>query len=357
MFKQHKTKLIISSILILMPILIGLIFWNALPDSLSTHWGTDGTADAQSGKAVAVFALPFVLLSIHWLCLFITSKDPKNKNQNKKAFGLMFWIIPLISWFSSGIIYTTSLGFVVDPFVVIPIILGIMFIAIGNYMPKIRQNSTIGIKIKPTLESESNWNATHRFAGKISVIGGILLLICSFLRNIYVLILSVVIIFVIAFVPMIYSYIFRKKQMQSGNNDITARKKSKSEKYSLFIVIPILLAVAFIMFTGDLELKFNPDSFTIDATYWNELTVEYGSIDNIEYRENFDKGVRTAGWGSAKLFLGTFQNDEFGSYTLYSYTGCDNAVVLTIGKRTLVICAETPEQTKEIYQTLQEKIS
>ena len=52
-------------------------------------------------------------------------------------------------------------------------IIGVMFIGLGNYMPKLKQNYTIGIKVPWTLNSEENWNMTHRMAGKVYVVGGV----------------------------------------------------------------------------------------------------------------------------------------------------------------------------------------
>ena len=66
MIKKNMKKCIISSILILLPILAGLIFWNRLPDSMTTHFGADGNPDGTMGKAVAVFVLPLILLAV-WL--------------------------------------------------------------------------------------------------------------------------------------------------------------------------------------------------------------------------------------------------------------------------------------------------
>ena len=61
MIKKHKLAAILSSVVILIPALFGLIVWNQLPELLVTHWGFDGTADATSARAWAVFALPLLL--------------------------------------------------------------------------------------------------------------------------------------------------------------------------------------------------------------------------------------------------------------------------------------------------------
>ena len=72
MFKKYKLQIIVSSIVILLPVLFGLLMWDNLPDIMTTHWGADGTADGFSGKVFAVFGLPCVLLAVHLICLLFT---------------------------------------------------------------------------------------------------------------------------------------------------------------------------------------------------------------------------------------------------------------------------------------------
>jgi uncharacterized membrane protein len=86
MIKRNKLKLLISSIIILSPILIGLVLWKNLPGRMTTHWGFDGNADGWSSRPFAIFGLPVILLIIHWICIFITAKDPKNKDRNDNGF-------------------------------------------------------------------------------------------------------------------------------------------------------------------------------------------------------------------------------------------------------------------------------
>ena len=89
-----------------------------------------------------------------------------------------------------------------------PILLGLIFIAIGNYLPKCKQNYTIGIKIPWTLASEENWNRTHRFAGWVWVGGGVVMLLSGFLGIFWLTLVPAII---MAAVPLIYSYILHKK--------------------------------------------------------------------------------------------------------------------------------------------------
>ena len=322
---------------------------------MTTHWGIDGNADGWSSRAFAVFFLPLIMLLVHWICVFFTAKDSKNKGQNKKVFGLVIWITPIISLFANGMMYAVSLGQEV-PYFIPTLLMGVMFVAVGNYLPKCKQNHTIGIKIKWTLENEENWNATHRFGGRIWVIGGLLLITCSFLPASIIPWAMVASIIVLAVVPFVYSYRYHKKQVQEGTAVITPLPKTRTSKRSTIVsqvaVAIILIFTGVVMFTGDIDLKYEENAFTIEASYWKDLTVEYAVIDHVEYREQDNRGIRTNGLGSARLLAGAFHNEEFGNYTRYSYTKCNSCVVLTAGDNILVLSGPDAKSTMEIYETI-----
>ncbi len=75
MLKTHKTKIIISTLIILIPILVGLLLWNQLPDQVATHWGADGQPNGWSSKLFAVVGLPLFLVAVHWICVLATAAD------------------------------------------------------------------------------------------------------------------------------------------------------------------------------------------------------------------------------------------------------------------------------------------
>lgn len=360
MIRNNKWKLIFTSALILLPVLFGLLFWDSLPSEMATHWGADGKANGFQSRTLAVFGMPLFLLFMHWVGIFITAADPKNKGQSRKVFGLIFWIMPLLSLFCSVITYSAALGAtVLLPFFVFTF-LGLTFIAVGNYMPKCKQNHTIGIKVSWTLASEENWSKTHRLAGKVWVIGGFLFIAAGFLpeKAIPFALFSPIL---LSLIPIVYSYLYHKKQLKDGavsEADTAAYKKLRkwTVPFSVGAVILTLLLLYFVCFTGNITVEYAADTFTIRASYWEDLTLSYSDIDTIEFREIDTPGVRTFGYGSPRLLMGTFQNDEFGQYTRYSYTKCDSAVILTVDRKTVVLSASDEDGTKEIYDALKNRI-
>ncbi len=211
MIKKNLKTLIITSIITLMPIIAGLILWDKLPESVPTHFGINGEADGFSSKTFAVFALPLFLLAVHWVCTIGTSLDPKIKNIDNKPLTLVFWICPMVSLLVSTVVYASAMDIKLDVGMIMSLFFGVLFIIIGNYLPKCKQNYTVGIKIPWTLNSEENWNYTHRTAGKLWVAGGILIIFTSLFR-IYWIFAAITLTMVI--IPVILSYAYHKKHAE-----------------------------------------------------------------------------------------------------------------------------------------------
>ncbi len=355
MFKKNIGKSIFSCIVTLLPMVFGFVMWNRLPDSMATHWGADGNVDGVGSKVFAVVGLPLILLLVHVLLLLFLSLSKEAKTQNQKVLSMCYWIIPILSVFVNGITYAAALEKEFEFVLLMPILFGALFLFIGNYLPKTRQNHSLGIKLPWTFGNEENWNKTHRFGGKVWAVCGLVLWFGALLPTVVMVWVAVATIFAAVIIPTVYSYtLYKKHQKQGVVYDAPTFKKTDKIAFRItVIVVPlILIGVMVLMFTGNIGVQYNDVSFTITATYWNDLTVEYDAIDSIEFRETFKAGTRTYGFASARLSLGKFQNEEVGHYTRFAYTGKPGAVVLTVDENTLVIVGKTSAETKEIYQTL-----
>ena len=208
MIKKNLKTLIITSIVILLPILAGVILWDKLPEQIPTHWNANGEVDGWSGKTFAVFGLPCIMLAVQWLCVLGTSTDPKKANHPEKILHLVLWIIPVISVVLFALTYMAAFGKEVRMELVMPLLIGFVLTVVGNYLPKCKQSYTIGIKIPWTLNSEENWNKTHRFAGRLWVVCGLALMLTAFFGGFWVF-LPIVLLMVL--VPCIYSYLLHRK--------------------------------------------------------------------------------------------------------------------------------------------------
>lgn len=208
MIKKNLKVLITTSIVILLPILAGLILWNKLPDKVPSHWNINNEVDGYMSKPFFIFGMPLIMLAFQWFCVLATLLDPKQKNHPTKVLHLVFWLIPTLNLILSVITYSTALGHGLQIGIILPLFIGLLFLIIGNYLPKCKQNYTIGIKIPWTLNSEENWNRTHRFAGWIWTICSIIIMATSFLGIWWILFIAILI---MAISPIIYSFLLYKK--------------------------------------------------------------------------------------------------------------------------------------------------
>lgn len=87
---EYKGIMIITSIMILLPMIIGVVLWDKLPSEIATHFGTDNQANGWSSKPMTVFGMPLLMLALQWFCFLITSNDPKKRNINKKMFTFVY---------------------------------------------------------------------------------------------------------------------------------------------------------------------------------------------------------------------------------------------------------------------------
>lgn len=203
--KTNKKLLLLTSMVILFPMLWGLMIWPQLPNQIQIHFNVAGQANNFQSKPLAVFGLPLFLLLVHLFVIFMTARDPKNRTMNEKMGKVIYWLTPIVSLSVFYLIYSKALGSTTNPSVFVSALLGLIFVIMGNYMPKLKVNHTVGIRLPWTLQSEDNWHKTHRLAGKLWVLGGLILLLEAGIQFAVPYVMGIVIL-TIVFIPVVYSY-------------------------------------------------------------------------------------------------------------------------------------------------------
>ena len=210
--KNKKLLIFLSIILTLSPMLAGFILWDRLPQQMPVHWNAAGEVDGYCSKLFAVVGLPLILSAINVICMLTIRFDKKNRENNQKVVSLSTWLVPLLSVFVNTLTYTAALEIKFSVVGWSIAFLGLLFMVFGNYMPKCAQNSTIGIRVIWTLDSEENWNATHRFTSRIWFVGGAVIMFTAFLPQPAGMIIAFGLMLVISIIPIVYSYRFYKRQ-------------------------------------------------------------------------------------------------------------------------------------------------
>ncbi|QQT90321.1 SdpI family protein [Peptoniphilus harei] len=202
-FRLRKSSIIsiIASILIL--ITFNILFYDKMPAELPTHWNFQGQADDYSSKFDAMVLTHGFLVVMNIFACFMLDNDPRNKKQKNFLMTLSKLAMPAIIIVVYTITVMVGLGRDVNVSIIIPLFVGLLFIVIGNYLPKTKRNYTMGIKLPWTLNSDENWRRTHRLGGICFVIIGISLIVSVFLKSEIVFLVPLIL---GGIIPAFYSY-------------------------------------------------------------------------------------------------------------------------------------------------------
>ena len=179
---------------------------------MPTHFSFSGEVNGYSSKLFAVVGLYLFVFAAHCIAATVTSADPQNRRLSDKVFCMILCICPVVSLVCGASVYGAALGrgSFCSPRIMF-FLLGVMYIVVGNYLPKCRQNYTVGIKVPWTLNSEENWDRTHRFSGKLWIIGGLVLVIAVVVPMMQTATVFTVVTLGITTVPCLYSFLLYRK--------------------------------------------------------------------------------------------------------------------------------------------------
>ena len=203
--KKISKLTVITTLITLLPIVLGIALYDRLPDVVATHWGIDNQPNGWSSKAMAAFGMPGILALINLLCSIAMDRPADKVPQ--RLMWLCRWIIPVLSLILVPVMLYSAMGVSFDMGRIVCSILGIMFIIIGNYLPKCRRNGVVGIKIPWTLSSDENWDKTHRFAGFVWIVCGAAAIVGGWIKPVVAIVALVAMILL----PVVYSGILKHK--------------------------------------------------------------------------------------------------------------------------------------------------
>ena len=204
--KKISKLTVITTLITLLPIALGIALYDRLPEVVATHWNIHNRPDGWSSRAMAVFGIPCIMAALNLVCGGATDRL-QSEGVPKRVLALCRWIIPVLSLILVPVMLYSAMGVSFDMGRIVCSILGIMFIIIGNYLPKCRRNGVVGIKIPWTLSSDENWDKTHRFAGFVWIVCGGLAIVGGWTKPVVVIVALVAMILL----PVVYSGILKHK--------------------------------------------------------------------------------------------------------------------------------------------------
>ena len=173
---------IITSIICLLPIAIGLILWNKLPETMVRHWSFNGQPDGYSSKFVCVVIFPVLLTCLQ--IFMVGTLFFKKEAASKKFKNVYFWIIPVASVIVNFLMYALNLGIQVNIFFWVNVFVSLLFMVLGNILPKSPVNQ-IKVTVPQAIKDDENKVASMkkmiaRRYGLVLFIAGLFMLVTSF---------------------------------------------------------------------------------------------------------------------------------------------------------------------------------
>lgn len=193
-------------------IIPGVSIYDKLPDRMATNFNLNGQPQQYASKEVAVFGFPILLTVLQLVLCIITNLFHQTDTRDRINQAVRF-IFPAISYFAQFSILLYALGQMKDIVMMACTLMSILFVVIGNYMPKIRRNMFFGVRTPHTLMNQELWDKSNRFSGALLIICGLLMLPFSLMGN-YVAVIIIIAVKTIA--PYIYSevlYLSEKKKV------------------------------------------------------------------------------------------------------------------------------------------------
>lgn len=208
----------IPALIIAAALIASAIVYPRLPERIATHWSMSGEPDGFSNRFWGAWAIPLVIAGMWVIVRVLPAIDPRGANYEKfrPAFEAIMYSVMLFMLFLHIIVLRAALGHPVQMMRVMPIGIGLLFVVIGNLLPRARPNWFVGIRTPWTLSNDRVWERTHRFGGRVFVAGGLICVLAGLILVQWADVILFTVIAAIAVSVLGYSYLEWKRQGQTA---------------------------------------------------------------------------------------------------------------------------------------------
>ena len=210
---MNRRPMILYSIVVIGAMLgVGAWAWFQLPADaqVPVHWGLEGTADVFADKTIGLLFVPALAAVLAAALAVIPRFEPRRANLERsgKAYGATWVAVVALLGLLQLLVVAAALGVSFDMSRIMLFAIGILFIVIGNYLPKVRPNYLMGICTPWTLSSDLSWVRTHRIGGRLFVFEGLVLVLLGIAGIVPVAFVAVILggLVVLLLVVVAYSY-------------------------------------------------------------------------------------------------------------------------------------------------------
>ncbi len=207
MKKRINLTIVSGSLISLLPMIPSALLYDKLPELVAIHLNTSGVGDNYVPKAIAVFGIPWVFVALTIIINVLGNNGSKEEDISRVMKLLRKWMVPVVAVFVQISILAHALTLGYNAVFYSRLVAGFLIVIIGNYLPKCRRNNIIGIRLPWTLQDADNWNKTHRLAGYLWIVCGLIIMASAFFQISLLMVLPLA---VMVTVPGGYSFWLNK---------------------------------------------------------------------------------------------------------------------------------------------------
>lgn len=222
---MNRNILGIASILIvILMATIAASVGSQLPEDLRlpVHWDLSGQPDSYAGKWVGLLMPAGMTAAVSLLFWFLPSLEPRGRNLlRSQGLYLWGWIgMLLLGVVIELVVLSAALGWGIPANHMIVGAIGVMFVLIGNQLGKSRSMYMIGLRTPWALSSEEVWIKTHRLAGKLMVLAGLVAVVAALMPLPSGLLATIVTVAIggAVVVPIVFSFLLWRKEKAAGQS-------------------------------------------------------------------------------------------------------------------------------------------
>lgn len=346
-FLRYRKELAAETLILLLPCLAGLVLPASSSDFLRLEWQ---------------WLLPAFNLTVFWGTFLFCAAVPSFRRVSRKTAVLLFRFLTVSETAVCLIMMALDYGSSFSVMTLINGMTALLFLVIGNLLPKIGPNSVIGIRTSWAMQSEEAWNYTQRTGGRLMVLASLVMLLCCFMPGWQPMVLywSALLAAILGSVWISWKY---TRDHPAGTMDsLQTQQDRKAEKTAAIVTVILLvmvtLGIAALLALSDYQVEFRQDRLILNASTAPDTSVKYAQIQSIQLVDADDPqaaaGSKIIGYNGFGLEMGTFDNSQFGQYHRYVRKGGPVIVVKT-GSQTVVFDGKDVQETRRLYQELKDR--
>jgi uncharacterized membrane protein len=186
-------------------------FYPQLPDPVPTHWNAAGAVDDWTAKPWGVLIFPVVTVGLLALLLVLPAISPRGfrLDSARRVYDIVIFIVVAFMAVVQVYSYRSAISGGSELVVAVPLMVGLLFMALGNYLGKFPKNFFVGIRTPWTLASDVVWARTHRLAGWLFILAGLAIVVGAFFGSPPWLMITAIA--TAAAIPVVYSLIIYRR--------------------------------------------------------------------------------------------------------------------------------------------------